>query len=448
MTGRPIIEIEHLSKLYRLGTIGYGSLRTSASAWLARRRGGAVPVPFSGIHPAQAGPRPNTFWALRDFSATVREGEIVGVIGRNGAGKSTLLKLLSRITEPTAGRAVVHGTVGSMLEVGAGFHSELSGRDNIFLSGAILGMKKAEISRRLDEIIGFADIGAFIDTPVKRYSSGMYVRLAFAVTAHLEPDILLIDEVLAVGDAAFQKRCLGRMKDAAAEHGRTVLFVSHNLGAIQRLCERCLLLDRGRLQSAGDPRSMVAEYLSNGAATAIPGQWIDVAVVRREGSGEARFAAVRFGSGNPDAAGHPYSNGPLEIELAIDAERPVSVRSIAIGLRDGAGRRLLNADIGAFGQTVRLPPGRTIVRLRIEHLHLMPGTYGLALWMARYSGEYIGDRDVVDYVEKAMDVEVVDLARPGIRTAIGDTGIVTCEFSVLDISHPQALRDTILTGSI
>ncbi len=206
---------------------------------------------------------PGTFWALREVDLEVKQGEVFGIIGRNGAGKSTLLKVLSRITTPTKGQVKLHGRVGSLLEVGTGFHSELTGRENIYLNGAILGMRKAEINKKFDEIVEFSEVDKFIDTPVKRYSSGMNVRLAFAVAAHLEPEILLVDEVLAVGDAGFQKKCLGKMKNVANE-GRTVLFVSHNMGAVRQLCTKCLWLDRGRIKNCGPTSSVIEEYLKSG----------------------------------------------------------------------------------------------------------------------------------------------------------------------------------------
>lgn len=436
-----MIEIDRLSKLYRLGSIGYGTLRQSAAAWWDRVRGRRQSVPLpSGLHPSQMGPRPDTFWALKDVSFNVGEGDIVGIIGRNGAGKSTLLKLISRITQPTSGRAVLNGRVGSLLEVGAGFHAELSGMDNIFLHGAILGMTKADTSRKLDEIVAFADIDGFLDTPVKHYSSGMYVRLAFAVAAHLEPDILVVDEVLSVGDAAFQEKCLGRVKDISSTHGRTVLFVSHNIESIQQLCGRCLLLERGHVRRIGDTRTVVSEYLSDGATEAEANRWIDVSGAARDGTGEAQFGAVKFTSSEAAVSDRPYTNGPLEISLAIDASTTTRVQSIAIGLRDESGRKLVNADLGIFGQTITLNEGRTTVRLRIDQLHLKPGTYGLALWMARYTGEYIGDGDVLDFIERAASVEVVELSPRGFRTALGDTGVVPCTFRLLDVSHPHTLR--------
>ena len=255
---KPVVEVQNLSKLYHLGAIGASSLRESVSGLFGKKRGAAK----SPVADDRAGPEPDTFWALKDVSFSVNAGQIVGVVGRNGAGKSTLLKLLSRITEPTSGRAILRGRVVSLLEVGTGFHPELSGRENIFLNGAILGMRRAEIAKKFDEIVEFAEVGKFIDTPVKRYSSGMFVRLAFAVAAHLEPEILLIDEVLAVGDAGFQKKCLGKMGEVASQQGRTVFFVSHNMGAVRSLCEEAILIDGGRLVMSGKPGDVIGHYLS------------------------------------------------------------------------------------------------------------------------------------------------------------------------------------------
>ncbi len=268
---KPIVEVENLSKLYRLGSIGASSLRESLERLRGRKRNSPTPANNGHNLPGndqRAGPEPNTFWALKDVSFSVNPGQVVGVVGRNGAGKSTLLKILSRITEPTAGRAVLRGRIVSLLEVGTGFHPELSGRDNIFLNGAILGMRRAEIAAKFDDIVEFSEVGKFIDTPVKRYSSGMYVRLAFAVAAHLDPEILLIDEVLAVGDAAFQKKCLGKMGEVAAEQGRTVFFVSHNMGAVRTLCDDAILIEGGRLTHRGKPEEVIGRYLSS----SLPGE--------------------------------------------------------------------------------------------------------------------------------------------------------------------------------
>ncbi len=254
----PVISVEHLSKSYRLGQIGTGTLTNDLKVWWARMRG--KPNPLLKIGQSDHGNREGeTIWALKDVSFTVEQGEVLGIIGRNGAGKSTLLKILSRVTAPTSGQVKVKGRIASLLEVGTGFHPELTGRENIYLNGAILGMTREEVRRKFDEIVAFAEVEQFIDTPVKRYSSGMYVRLAFAVAAHLEPEILLVDEVLAVGDAEFQKKCLGKMGDVAKE-GRTVLFVSHNMAAVQNLCPKALLLVKGSVSSISTTENVISAY--------------------------------------------------------------------------------------------------------------------------------------------------------------------------------------------
>jgi len=258
------IKIEGLYKQYHLGTIGYGTLIEDIQSWWARVRG--KEDPNLKVTDSPAGKNiPNfnesSFWALRDINLDIKHGEIVGIIGRNGAGKSTLLKLISKITNPTKGTIKINGRVSSILEIGTGFHGELSGRENIYLSGTILGMKKKEIDRKIDEIIDFSEIEKFIDTPVKRYSSGMYVRLAFAVVANLESEILILDEVLAVGDAAFQKKCLGKVGQISTKEGRTVLFVSHNMGSIQSLCNRGVLLNQGAIISDGQVNDVVDKYV-------------------------------------------------------------------------------------------------------------------------------------------------------------------------------------------
>lgn len=255
-----VISVENLSKSYRLGQIGTGTLSRDLQIWWAKKRG--KPNPLLKIGQTDHGHRDGEeLWALRDLSFTVQQGEVLGIIGRNGAGKSTLLKILSRVTAPTGGCVKVKGRIASLLEVGTGFHPELTGRENIYLNGAILGMSREEVRRKFDEIVAFAEVEKFIDTPVKRYSSGMYVRLAFAVAAHLESEILLVDEVLAVGDAEFQKKCLGKMGDVASNEGRTVLFVSHNMAAVEHLCKNGILLDRGSMLHRASINNVISKYL-------------------------------------------------------------------------------------------------------------------------------------------------------------------------------------------
>jgi len=265
------VRVDGLGKLYRLGTrSGPSSLREALGATLSRpfRSLRSIPAPPVNVERASR----DWIWALRNVSFEVPRGQILGIIGPNGAGKSTLLKVLSRIVEPTEGRAEIHGRVGCLLEVGTGFHPELTGRENIYLSGALLGMRKAEIDRKLDEIIAFAEIERFIETPVKRYSSGMYVRLAFAVAAHLEPEVLIVDEVLAVGDVAFQRKCLSKMEDVR-QHGRTILFVSHNMPAVTRLCQRALLVSDGRIRKDGLAADVTSAYVLDSLSTTSMREW-------------------------------------------------------------------------------------------------------------------------------------------------------------------------------
>ncbi|HMF54722.1 MAG TPA: ABC transporter ATP-binding protein [Pyrinomonadaceae bacterium] len=280
---KPIIKVEHLGKRYRIGAQAtpYGSLRETLA--------GAARAPLRLMQRGSRNPQP-TFWAVRDISFEIHPGEVVGIIGRNGAGKSTLLKMLSRITEPTTGRIELYGRVGSLLEVGTGFHPELTGRENVFLNGAVLGMKRQEIARKFDEIVAFAEVLQFIDTPVKHYSSGMYLRLAFAVAAHLEPEILLVDEVLAVGDGRFQRKCLDKMQDVGRA-GRTVLFVSHNMPAITRLCPRTILLNDGQVIGDGPSTQVVSAYLSSGLGTTAERKWTDESTA--PGNSVVRLCAVR-----------------------------------------------------------------------------------------------------------------------------------------------------------
>jgi len=291
----PACHVEHLSKRYRIGSrqAAYGSLRDSISSATrsvvqAARRDRTV-----------QSDEPSTFWALRDVSFRVEESEVLGIIGRNGAGKSTLLKVLAGITTPTEGRVTIHGRVGSLLEVGTGFHPELTGRENVFLNGAILGMRRREITQKFDDIVEFAEISAFLDTPVKRYSSGMYMRLAFSVAAHLEPDILIVDEVLAVGDAAFQQKSLSKMNSIAGD-GRTVLFVSHNMLAIQDLCHRVVWMHDGQVHAEGLPEDVVGTYLRTSFSLLTEQEWPDTESAPGNNDIRLRLARVRPVNGSPN----------------------------------------------------------------------------------------------------------------------------------------------------
>lgn len=309
------IRVEKVSKKYHIGKKQeqYKTLRDALSAAFVspfRKAGKLLRGESAG-----AAELDETIWALKDLSFEIKQGEAVAIIGRNGAGKSTLLKVLSCITEPTEGFATIHGRVGSLLEVGTGFHNELTGRENIFLNGAILGMKKIEIERKFDEIVAFAEVEKFIDTPVKHYSSGMYLRLAFAVAAHLEPEILIVDEVLAVGDARFQKKCLNKMEDVGKK-GRTVLFVSHNMSAVTRLCQRAILLDGGSLLKDGPSHQVVAAHMHSGLGTTAVREWPDVA--KAPGGEVARLWAVRVRTEDGQITDNVNISKPVAIEMEYE----------------------------------------------------------------------------------------------------------------------------------
>ena len=423
------IEAADLGKQYRIGAT-YRALRhRTLREGLARAAAGAV----RALGGRPGGTRP-TIWALRDVSLAVAEGEVLGIVGRNGAGKSTLLKILSRITRPTVGHARVCGRVGSLLEVGTGFHPELSGRDNVFLNGVILGMDRGYVRRRFDEIVEFAGIGAMIDTPVKRYSSGMYLRLAFAVAAHLEPEILIVDEVLAVGDAEFQKKCVGKMGDVA-KGGRTVLFVSHNLDAVQQLCPRTLLLGRGTVVGDGPTADVLQRYLASIRGAHAPEQWIDLGTASRQGTGGVRIRAVRYSSGEPAVSHHPYANGPLAFSLALDSEVARHVGSVAAIISTPTGTPLLAADSAATGDVVRLGAGCTYLELRIGAVHLTPGLYRVTLTV----GDALSARSpalAFDHIDEALEVEVAP--PPFGAGGLGRTGLVTCDVAVADASGRYA----------
>jgi len=318
--GNIAIRTDDLGKRYRIGELQhYKALRDTITDALYAPFRAAASIFHRRDSKSDSRSSDNVIWAIKDISFDIHQGEVVGIIGRNGAGKSTLLKILSRITEPTVGRAEIHGRVGSLLEVGTGFHPELTGRENIYLNGAIIGMRRAEIKRKFDEILAFAEIEKFIDTPAKFYSSGMYMRLAFAVAAHLEPEILLVDEVLAVGDAAFQKKCLGKMEEVAKE-GRTVCFVSHNMPAITRLCQRTILLDQGRILSDGPSHQVVTTYLKSGVGTSAVREWPDLK--KAPGNDIVRLRAVRVCTKDRKIVDAVDIRQPVGIEIEFEVLKP------------------------------------------------------------------------------------------------------------------------------
>lgn len=369
------IRVESLSKQYKIGVAKprHNTLRDEIMEGLTSlfRRNG-----HGAAADGHDGPPADTIWALKDIFFEVKKGDAMGIIGRNGAGKSTLLKILSRITEPTRGRAEIHGRVGSLLEVGTGFHSELTGRENIYLNGAILGMKKAEIDRKFDEIVAFAEVEKFIDTPVKRYSSGMYVRLAFAVAAHLEPEILIVDEVLAVGDTSFQNKCLGRMGTVARE-GRTVLFVSHNLGAISNLCTTGIWIDKGEVTQQGQVRPVIDAYLKSQKIT---GQ-ADSKDWNRLGSGEARITNARLLDSRGEECQTFSMGDKLVVEFDVEFYRSFPAVYLTLEIRrTDLGMHVLhmqNDDCGMAVEGISQGPRR--FRVEIPDCLLYPASYEIML---------------------------------------------------------------------
>ena len=389
----PIISVENLGKKYVLGT---GPERERYVA-LRDVIGDSVKDLFGSGASRKARPATEEFWALKDVSFEIQPGEVVGIIGRNGAGKSTLLKILSRITEPTRGRVTIGGRVASLLEVGTGFHPELTGRENIFLNGAILGMSRVEIKAKFDEIVAFAEVEKFLDTPVKRYSSGMYVRLAFAVAAHLEPEILIIDEVLAVGDAQFQKKCLGKMHDVSSKDGRTVLFVSHNLGVMRSLCEKVCWLDRGSLLRVGPTMDVVDAYLRKGIKT--DDRSTDTSTTPRAGHYGEQLRVLGFEWSGDLPLVHASSFG---VEIRFQALADVKQVTLGIGFCNLDGTRLVTYETDLYGPRIDLRKGEVASAVfEIDHLPLAPGYYGIDV------GARSGDLYGLDYLPGVSQVEVV-----------------------------------------
>jgi len=391
-----VIDVDKLGKRYQIRhetVLRYRSLRRELSESLRRiarfgRAGSSAPADSSL----------EEFWALRDVSFEIKQGEVIGIIGRNGAGKSTLLKILSRITEPTEGRARISGRVASLLEVGTGFHPELTGRENIMLNGVILGMTRAEVRQRFDEIVAFADVEKFLDTPVKHYSSGMYVRLAFSVAAHLDPEILVVDEVLAVGDAAFQKKCLGKMRAVSAS-GRTVLFVSHQMATVQNLCQRGLLLSHGRVARSGPMPDVIRHYLAEAA---------DVAKISlqkrgdREGTGALRFTGISFLDRKERPVRSFASGATAVFELCVENTQANALRSVRIGIgidSEYAQRVLVLSTHLAERDFAELPLAANRVLVRIPRLALCPGRYSMTLYCS-VNGE------VADWIRDAGAFDV------------------------------------------
>lgn len=364
---------DHLSKQYRIGELHRKTTFREAL------------VNFATHPPWKDKPKYETICALKDVSFAVQQGEVVGIIGRNGAGKSTLLKLISKITYPSSGRVNVRGSVGTLLEVGTGFHEELTGRENVYLNGSILGMRKKEIDAKLDAIVAFAGVEKFIDTPIKRYSTGMRLRLGFAVAAHLNTDTLLVDEVLAVGDAQFQKQCLKTMSDLG-KGGRTVLFVSHNMAAVENLCSRAIWIDDGEIRQDGVPADIIRAYLSAFAADnhrRFNLRHTDA----RSGSGEIRYTAIQFLAAHGGSETVVRSGDRLTVRLSYHSQKSILEPHFGIKIYSELGTMITHINTWMTGFEVgSLPPGENHIDLEIDFLNLMPGSYSVSLWIAGLGG--------------------------------------------------------------
>jgi lipopolysaccharide transport system ATP-binding protein len=416
---KPIISVENLGKRYRIhheARERYTTLRDV----LARKVKGMIHPP---PHRADGESKDEDFWALKGVSFEVNQGEVVGIIGRNGAGKSTLLKILSRITEPTEGRITLRGRVASLLEVGTGFHPELTGRENIYLNGAILGMTKAEIRAKFDEIVAFAEVEKFIDTPVKRYSSGMYVRLAFAVAAHLEPEILVIDEVLAVGDAEFQKKCLGKMGEVARA-GRTVLLVSHQMTAVDHLCDSGLLLAAGKVVRRGPVDQVLRDYLATTHQLSTL-QFSDRA--DRQGNGVLRFKGFTMTDtqGLPIQAAASGAAVDFVLDVTVPGDTPLRNVRVSMGVDNELGQRLMVLSTHFAGHDItEMPPRAHRVTIKVPRLTLAPGRYGFTLFSS-VNGE------IADWIKNAgsFSVEGGDYYGTG-QTPVHGQGQILMEHEV------------------
>jgi lipopolysaccharide transport system ATP-binding protein len=393
-----VIKAENISKQYRLGYVGSGSIKDDVKRWWYGIRGKEDPLLNVGESNDRSRKGESDYvWALKDINFEIQQGDTVGIIGRNGAGKSTLLKLLSKVTAPTTGNVKVKGRIASLLEVGTGFHGELTGRENIYLNGAIMGMRKHEITRRLDEIVDFAGVERYLDTPVKRYSSGMYVRLGFAVAAHLDNEILIVDEVLAVGDAEFQKKCLGKMGDVAKGEGRTVLFVSHNMAAMQNLCEHGVLLENGKIKLDGIIENVLNSYMDN----SIVNHSTLSSITKRKGNGNLLFTDCKV---TPVDTGHLIQSfGKIKIELFYIVNKKINIKSykIDLGINNYLGDRVAWLSTTLIKSKFNINNNKVV--FEIDNLTLAPGDYSfnffaeinneVADWLTEVSPFLVVERD-------------------------------------------------------
>lgn len=412
-----ILKTVDISKHYRLGLVGTGTISHDLNRWWHKVRGKEDPYLKVGESNDRSTKGNSEYvWALKDINFEVNRGEVLGIIGKNGAGKSTLLKILSKVTSPTTGEIKTKGRIASLLEVGTGFHGEMTGRENIFLNGAILGMTKKEIIYKIDDIIEFSGCERYIDTPVKRYSSGMTVRLAFAVAAFLEPEILVIDEVLAVGDIEFQKKAVGKMQDISRCEGRTVLFVSHNMAAVKSLCSRCIILDKGKISFCGNTDEAILQYVKSNTDYST----IKVAEKReREGTGKLRFTSVDFN----DSRG-VFIGSELKIALKYKAKDIIENLDLAITICAGYEERILTIDNVFQGEKLHISKKEGTIEIIVPKLHLLSGSYSVNIWSAQ-------NGTVLDYLINAANlyIENTDIYGTGKVLSAKKHGIVFSEKS-------------------
>jgi len=394
------VRVDKLSKRYSIGR-GDTPLQVRAIHALGRMKRKLLSQPIPDIY-TRSSRDASQIWALRDVCFELKKGDAVGIIGRNGAGKSTLLKILARITKPTEGYAEIHGRLGALLEVGTGFHPELTGRENIFMNAAILGLTKAETKRRFDDIVAFADVEKFIDTPIKHYSTGMFMRLAFSVSAHLDPDILVLDEVLAVGDASFQKKCLGQMEGAKRE-GRTVIFVSHSIPSVVAFCNRAMLFEEGKLVMDGTAVEVTEAYQAGLYSDAMNSE--DLNDKAHYGNGKARFTSLSVIPLDTEGNEQPVLRvgHDLQVEVMIVAREEIMEANVAIIIYTQAGHRVVDANIALADECLTLDPGQKAkVTFRLRNVLLKPDTYLLGLWMGRRN---VDDIDGITYA-RPFTVEI------------------------------------------
>jgi lipopolysaccharide transport system ATP-binding protein len=420
-----VIKVENISKQYRLGSVGTGSLAHDLNRSWHRIRGKEDPYLKIGEANDRAVKGNSEYvWALQDINFEVKQGEVLGIIGRNGAGKSTLLKILSRTTTPTTGKIKIKGRVASLLEVGTGFHPELSGRENIFLNGAILGMTKQEIKSKFDEIVDFAGVERYIDTPVKRYSSGMYVRLAFGVAAHLEPEILIVDEVLAVGDAEFQKKALGKMKDVSGKDGRTVLFVSHNMAAVENLCNTGMLLVNGKLNTIGSSKKIISDYIDSNSNDRLSG---DLNLINhRKGSGELKFVGIKILDAiTKKEISDIQCGADICFRLFYDANTIFKNMVLALGINDQYDQRVCFLSNELIGKNIEINACNGSIDFYINHIPLTIGRYNLTLFCS-------ANGNILDWIHQAFYFDIIsgDFYKTG-KNAPENNGAVLLNYSIL-----------------